>query len=243
MGRRPCAPPCVVADAASSNKRRVAVNEKAIKPSVAWVVEQDKNLVAYLERPKPQIARLTLPAKKPVPVATGKRIHSACSGSASGCRRAAETSKAAVAAAAPPPLELAPQPDEPALTPAPDANPPSAAELARVLAHMKVSLTKELYANFELFPLCQQSRITGPWQHAHVRLARKRRTATSDVLYNLFRYFDGQECADAGTVGTLAEYQYPAGLLRVRPRSHVPALSLGAMGSVDALRHVLHLGA
>jgi len=191
----------------------VAVNEKAIKPSVAWVVEQDKNLVAYLERPKPQIARLTLPAKKPVPVAQAKRI----TPPAAVLRPAVveqPNQKAAVAAAAPPPLELAPQPDEPALTPAPDANPPSAAELARVLAHMKVSLTKELYANFELF-LYVSKADHGPWQQ-RMYVFQKEANGDLDVLYN-FPVSTGQESPMPGPSGHLLNTNTPQGYYELDP--------------------------
>ena len=61
------------------------------------------------------------------------------------------------------PLELADQTPPPiAGTPVPDANPPSPAELDRVLTHMKVSLTHDLYDNFSLF-LYVSKADKGPW--------------------------------------------------------------------------------
>jgi len=183
------------------------VNDTAIKPSVAWVVQQDKKLVAYFEQPKPHVARLTLPAKKPVVVAkhiAPPVLHPAI----------VEQPKQQTAAVTPPPLELAPQPDEPALTPAPDTNPPSAAELSRVLAHMKVSLTKELYANFELF-LYVSKADHGPWQQ-RMYVFQKQASGDLDMLYS-FPVSTGQETLVPGPTGRLLKTDTPQGYYELDP--------------------------
>jgi lipoprotein-anchoring transpeptidase ErfK/SrfK len=69
-----------------------------------------------------------------------------------------------VAAKTAPKMELAQQPEtENELLPAPDTAPPSAGEVARVLDHLKLSLTKELYENFGLF-LYVSKADHGPWR-------------------------------------------------------------------------------
>lgn len=64
-----------------------------------------------------------------------------------------------------PDMQLAEQPETETapLLPAVDAAPPSPGEIARVLSHLKLSLTKELYDNFELFLFVSKA-DHGPWR-------------------------------------------------------------------------------
>ncbi|HEY0283030.1 MAG TPA: hypothetical protein VGC27_10455 [Rhizomicrobium sp.] len=126
------------------------LNEKAVKPSVAWASQKGKEFFDWLELRGPQVAQQT-PPKKPAPIVQAQRTTAPARAAtparapASPVLRPAITEPQSKRVTAPPTLELAPQAAEPELTPAPDANPPSAAELARVLSHMKLSLTKELF--------------------------------------------------------------------------------------------------
>ena len=135
------------------------VNEKAVKPSVAWAVQKEKEFFDWLEPRGPLIARRT-PPKKPAPVIQARR--------------------------APAPVlrpTIAELPNKKAAAaPAPDANPPSAAELARVLSHMKLSLTKELVENFELF-LYVSKADHGPWSQ-RMYVFQKQASGDLNLLYN-----------------------------------------------------------
>lgn len=178
-------------------------NEKAIKPSVAWAVQKDKDFFAWLVQDNPQIVRLV--PKKPV-----ARVQQAP------VLRPAivEPAKTAVAAAPRAPLELAPQAAEPELTPAPDANPPSAAELSRVLSHMKLSLTKELFENFELF-LYVSKADHGPWQQ-RMYVFQKQASGDLNLLYN-FPVSTGREQLVANPDGRMLHTDTPQGYYELDP--------------------------
>jgi lipoprotein-anchoring transpeptidase ErfK/SrfK len=193
------------------------LNEKAIKPSVAWAVQKDEEFFAWLEPPKPMIARRT-PPKKVAPIVQAQRAPAPPP-----VLRPAivePPTKQAVAAspqiAAPPhpALELAPQAAEPELTPAPDANPPSAAELARVLSHMKVSLTKELFGNFELF-LYVSKADHGPWSQ-RMYVFQKQASGDLNLLYN-WPVSTGREMLAPGPSGRLLKTNTPQGYYELDP--------------------------
>jgi lipoprotein-anchoring transpeptidase ErfK/SrfK len=133
------------------------------KPAVDWAVREDKAFFAWYD-PSRRLAHKTYPAPRPQIVREAPPV----------LRPAiipapppAVAPPAAVATANPPakrPLELAEQTPAPpsTLAPVPDASPPSPAELDRVLTHLKVSLTRELYDNFNLFLYISKA-DTGPW--------------------------------------------------------------------------------
>lgn len=76
------------------------------------------------------------------------------------------------------------------LMPAHDAAPPSPGEVARVLAHLKVSLTRELYENFSLF-LYVSKADRGPW---HQRMFAFNKEANGDLkLIHSFPVSTGRE--------------------------------------------------
>jgi lipoprotein-anchoring transpeptidase ErfK/SrfK len=184
-----------------------AVNEAAIKPSVAWAVQQKKELFDRFEPPKPQVARQTPPPKKPVPIVQAQRAP------APPVLRPAivePQKKQAVA----PALKLAPQAAEPELTPAPDANPPSAAELARVVSHMKLSLTKELFENFELFLYISKA-DRGPWsQRMYVF---QKQTSGDLTLLNNWPVSTGREMLSPGPSGRMLKTDTPQGYYQIDP--------------------------
>lgn len=184
-----------------------ALNDKAIKPSVAWAVSKDKEFFDRMAPPKPMIARQT--PKKPAPIVQAQRA------AAPPVLRPAiiEPPKKQITAAAPP-LELAPQAPEPELTPAPDANPPSADELANVLSHMKLSLTKELFANFELF-LYVSKADHGPWSQ-RMYVFRKQTSGDLDLLYN-WPVSTGREVLASGPSGQLLKTDTPQGYYELDP--------------------------
>ena len=161
-----------------------ALNENAIKPSVAWATQKEKEFFDWLEPRGPMIAR-QMPPKKAAPVVQAQRAAAPARAPAAPALRPtiAETPNKQAAVAPPhPALELAPRAAEPELTPAPDANPPSAAELERVLSHMKLSLTKELVDNFELF-LYVSKADHGPWSQ-RMYVFRKQTAGDLNLLYS-----------------------------------------------------------
>jgi lipoprotein-anchoring transpeptidase ErfK/SrfK len=81
-------------------------------------------------------------------------------------------------------MQLAEQPETEtaSLLPAPDATPPTPAELARVLSHLKVSLTQELYDNFELF-LYVSKADHGPW-HQRMFVFNKETSGDLKLMYS-----------------------------------------------------------
>jgi lipoprotein-anchoring transpeptidase ErfK/SrfK len=195
------------------------LNEKAIKPSVAWAVQKDQRFFDWLQQPEPQVVHLTLP-KKVAPIVQAQRAPAPPI-----VLRPAivepPNKQTAVAAAPPrlasPPhsaLELAPQVAEPELTPAPDANPPSAAELANVLSHMKLSLTKELFENFELF-LYVSKADHGPWSQ-RMYAFQKQTNGDLNLVYN-FPVSTGREVLAPGPSGQLLKTNTPQGYYELDP--------------------------
>jgi len=185
-----------------------AVNENAVKPSVAWAVRKDREFFAWLEPPKPMIARQT--PKKPAPIVQAQRAPSRTPAPPPVLRPAIVEPPNNQTAAAPPhpALELAPQAAEPELTPAPDANPPSAAELANVLSHMKLSLTTELFENFELF-LYVSKADHGPWSQ-RMYVFQKQASGDLNLLYN-WPVSTGREVFMPGPSGQLLKTDTPQG--------------------------------
>jgi hypothetical protein len=173
-------------------------------------VQKEKEFFAWLEPPKPAVARQTLP-KKPAPIRQAQRAP------APPLLRPAiiEPQKKQVAAAPPQPaLELAPPAAEPELAPAPDANPPSAAELANVLSHMKLSLTKELFENFELFLYISKA-DHGPWSQ-RMYVFQKQAGGDLNLLYN-WPVSTGREVLWPGPSGQLLKTDTPQGYYQLDP--------------------------
>jgi lipoprotein-anchoring transpeptidase ErfK/SrfK len=172
------APPAVGSATASTVR---AVNEAALKPAWAFLrqtADAAARQVAEWTGPKPVVA------SKPAPrVAAVRQKPPALRPSVIPERppqRQAERQA----------MELAPQTDALPLTPAPDPAPPSPGEIGRVLAHLKVSLTRELYENFSLFLYISKAE-RGPW---HQRLFAFAKEANGDLkLLYAFPVSTGRE--------------------------------------------------
>ena len=192
------------------------LNETAVKPSVAWAMQKEKEFFAWLELPKPpkpSVARQSMP-KKPAPIAQAQRAPAPSHAVAPPVLRPAIVEPQNRQAAATPALELAPQAAEPELTPAPDANPPSADELARVLSHMKLSLTQELFGNFELFLYISKAE-RGPWSQ-RMYVFRKQTSGDLTLLDN-WPVSTGREVLAPVPSGKLLMTDTPQGYYQLDP--------------------------
>ncbi|MDE2184718.1 MAG: L,D-transpeptidase family protein [Alphaproteobacteria bacterium] len=193
----------------AGRKFRVAaavVNREAVVPAWAWMLEKNRELLARVNAPKPEIARAV--PKKTTPLAVAK---------APAPRAVApKTLPALRGTIAPslPDMQLADQEAELPLAPAPDANPPSPGELSRVLQHMKVSLTKELYENFELF-LYVSKADHGPWAQ-RMYVFQKRSSGDLAMLYS-FPVSTGAEIPKLGPSGTMQNTNTPPGYYQLDP--------------------------
>jgi hypothetical protein len=94
------------------------------------------------------------------------------------------------------------------LPPAADPNPPSPAELARVMSHLKVSLTKELYENFALF-LYVSKADHGPWAQ-RMYVFHKEQTGDLTLQYS-WPVSTGREVAMENYAGRLLKTDTPPG--------------------------------
>jgi len=136
------------------------VNKKAVRPARSWVASESKQFLAWINPPQPQrVARSSAPPHKiaAAPLKLAPAAPPVLRPSVP------EVPNKEIAEAAPrATLELAPQAPLANLSPAPDPNPPSPAELSRVLSHFKVSVTKEMVDNFSLFLYVSKAE-RGPW--------------------------------------------------------------------------------
>ncbi|HWA90802.1 MAG TPA: L,D-transpeptidase family protein [Rhizomicrobium sp.] len=154
------------------------INEQAVKPAVARIVEWDKQFFDRLDPPKRYAA-----AKPHVTVARAKPAHKAKppvvvakkEAPPPVLRPAIAEPPAKVAANTPPPKAVTNMPAKPDFSLAPEqapsvtAPPPRAelsplspAELTRVTMRLRDNLTSEMLANFELFLYVSKAE-SGPW--------------------------------------------------------------------------------
>lgn len=184
-----------------------AANEVAIKPAWAWTVRTAtgtwRQVSAYVwSQPAPVLK----PAPKPV-VAAATPLRKSAPAPA---LRPSINSPAAPAQK----MQLAETETEP-LTPAPDTAPPSPGEVSRVLAHLKISLTKELYDNFGLF-LYVSKADRGPW-HQRMFVFDKETSGNLKMLYS-FPVSTGREVLMANPSGTsLWNTNTPTGYFQLDP--------------------------
>lgn len=187
-----------------------AADHFVIQPAWAWTV---KTTSAAWDRAATEVARWIAPsapkvaAVKPKPLAAPK------------LRPSLPTAPKQVAKApgAAPTMELAQQPEteNAPLLPAPDATPPSAGEIARVLDHLKLSLTRELYDNFELF-LYVSKADHGPW-HQRMFVFAKETSGDLKLTYN-FPVSTGREVLMPNPDGTrLWKTDTPTGYFQLDP--------------------------
>jgi lipoprotein-anchoring transpeptidase ErfK/SrfK len=158
-----------------------AANEVAIKPAWAWTARTASGTwqqVSDYVWPQP------VAVPKPVPksiIAAAKPKPAAPPALRPSINPSAAQAPAATGAA--PKMQLAETETENApLTPAPDTTPPSPGEVARVLAHLKISLTKELYDNFGLF-LYVSKADHGPW-HQRMFVFNKETSGDLKMMYS-----------------------------------------------------------
>jgi len=198
-------PPAVAAATRSAN-------EQAVMPAVAWIKLREREaygeVSGWLAAPGPVVAQA--PAPKKLAVAKPPALRPSLAPSVIKPR-------IAIALPRPPAMEIARPETEaaaPPLEPAPDASPPSPAEVARVLSHIKASLTKELYDNFELFLFVSKANH-GPWQQRMFVFEKQ----TSGDLHLLYTWpvSTGREVLTPGPSGNLLHTDTPMGYFQIDP--------------------------
>jgi len=180
-------------------------NERIVKPAAAWSLSVSRRVYDWINPETPAVAR-AVPRKivaKAAPV-----------------RRPAivvpEPPKQQTASVAPPKpaMEIAPPEVEMPLVPAPDANPPSPVEISRVLTHLKVSLTKELFENFGMF-LYVSKADRGPWSQ-RMFVFEKQAGGDLNLLYS-FPVSTGLEVLTPGPNGSLLRTNTTPGYYELDP--------------------------
>ncbi|GAA0557772.1 L,D-transpeptidase family protein [Rhizomicrobium electricum] len=185
-------------------------NRTVIQPAWTWTV---KSIVALRDRAVAEFADWMAPsapkvaAAKPKPSAPPK------------LRPSLPTAPNPVAKApgTAPTMELAQQPEteNAPLLPAPDTTPPSPGEVARVLDHLKLSLTRELYENFELF-LYVSKADRGPW-HQRMFVFAKQTSGDLTLKYS-FPVSTGREVLMPNPDGTrMWKTDTPTGYFQLDP--------------------------
>jgi Uncharacterized protein conserved in bacteria len=104
--------------------------------------------------------------------------------------------------------------ETPDLVPAPGDTPPSPGEVSRVLSHLKVSLSRELYENFSLF-LYVSKADHGPWQQRMFVFAKE--TGGDIKLRYSFPVSTGREILMAGPTGRMLHTNTPPGIYQLDP--------------------------
>ena len=188
-----------------------AANENAVKPAVAWVQSSGQQVFAWLNPPKAQHVavnsalpkkHVALAAKPQPPIMLRPAI-------------VEEPQKPVAAAPVEPEPQVARNIVPPLnIAPAPDANGPGPAELARVMSHIKVSLTKELYANFDLF-LYVSKADRGPWSQ-RMFVFQKQASGDLTMLYD-WPVSTGRELMEMAPSGVKAPSFTPQGYYEIDP--------------------------
>ena len=189
-----------------------AVRENAIKPAGEWLARENKAFFDWIEPPKPMVARRTAATRRtPAPVVSARPMPSL----PPTLRPVIVEEPNKPAESAPPLPELAPQESALAdLAPAPDTNPPSPGEISNVLSHMKFSLTKELFENFDLF-LYVSKADHGPWSQ-RMFVFQKQASGDLNMLYS-FPVSTGSEIPRLGPSGQLYKTSTPQGYYELDP--------------------------
>jgi len=194
----------VVAAAARSADRQL------LAPAIAWAERTKREAAAevsgWFAGPEPVVA--VAPAPKKIAAAKPPILRPSI---------VPPAIKPPAAVAPPPNVEIA-QPETevapPPLEPAPDASPPSAAEIDRVLSHLKVSLTRELYDNFNLFLYVSKAE-RGPW-HQRMFVFQKQASGDLSLLYT-WPVSTGREVLAPGPEGNLLHTDTPQGYFQIDP--------------------------
>lgn len=180
------------------------VNEQGVKPFIAWAGRTTTQVAEWMAPKTPVKAPVQVAAKPTKPYTLRPSLP----------LPAAPAVKPDVTPATPPTMELAQQETETSLMPAPDASPPPPGQVARVLAHLKVSLTKELYENFSLFLYVSKAEH-GPWSQRMFVFA-KRDSGDLTLKYS-FPVSTGREVAMLGPSGQMYHTNTPQGYFQLDP--------------------------
>lgn len=177
--------------------------------TVVWAKAQYRDWFAPDAPPPKKIAKAEPKPLAPVPEVkpTVKPVPS----------QAPQLADKSVAEKAPPqPLQLAEtETEEPPLPPAVDPNPPSAGEIAKVVRHLKISLTKDLYAHFELFLYVSKAE-RGPWSQ---RMFVFKKDAGGDLsLAHSWPVSTGAETIKRNPHGRLMKRDTPPGFYQLDPK-------------------------
>jgi lipoprotein-anchoring transpeptidase ErfK/SrfK len=178
------------------------VNEQGIKPFVAWAGRTTTQVAEWIAPKQPPSLHVAT-AKPTKPYVLRPSL-----------APAAPAKPESAAAPAPAEMQLAQQETETALMPAPDASPPAPGQVARVLAHLKVSLTKELYENFSLFLYISKA-DHGPWSQRMFVFA-KQDSGDLALKYS-FPVSTGREVAMLGPSGRMYHTSTPQGYFQLDP--------------------------
>lgn len=214
------APPAIGAAAGATAR---AANAHLIQPAWNWTVKTASDGWARLSErlwPKPAELPKVAAAKTPaaMPPANNTSVKKAPALRPSLAPPAANPPPVAVAdpAKPAPKMELAtPEAETVPLLPAPDTAPPSPAEVVRVLAHLKESLTTELYNNFGLF-LYVSKADHGPW-HQRMFVFTKETDGNLKMTYS-FPVSTGKEVLTPSPDGTrMWNTDTPTGYFQLDP--------------------------
>jgi len=203
----------VISSAASATAH--AANQHVIEPVWAWTAQTARGAWQQISAqiwPQPAVApkpTARVAAAKPKPVAPPPALRPALA------PPPAVATTPAAPGAAPSQMQLAETDADTMPMPAPDTSPPPPAEIARVLSHLKVSLTKELYENFALF-LYVSKADHGPW---HQRMFAFNKEASGDLkLIYSFPVSTGREVLTPSPDGnSMWQTNTPTGYFQLDP--------------------------
>jgi hypothetical protein len=186
-----------------------SLNKGVVKPAVQAAVDADKKFFDSIDPPKRRMVAEAKQARKPAtllaPVIVTKRPPPAV------VDHVQAQPVVPVVAAVKPVLTLAPQPQ---ISPPPDASLPNPAEIIRVTERLKVSLTREMFENFELF-LYVSKADTGPWaQHLYVF---QKQTSGDLTLIHDWPVSTGRELMEFAPNGAKAPSYTPQGYYELDP--------------------------
>lgn len=180
------------------------INQEGIKPAIAWAGRTKVQIADWLW--PPQVIKP--PAKIAAPKSSEPLVLRPSSPPVTPPQVAPVAPTAPAMQLAQPETETAP------LLPAPDASPPGPGEVARVLSHLRVSLTKELYENFSLFLYVSKAE-RGPWSQ-RMFVFDKQSSGDLKLLYS-FPVSTGREVAMLGPSGEMFHTSTPTGYFQLDP--------------------------
>jgi lipoprotein-anchoring transpeptidase ErfK/SrfK len=174
------------------------LDDKALAPAADRVVHYDRAFFDWLNPPppRPPAPRLAARAAAKPPVAAAART-------VPPLKPAIEED---LANRSPPPQAAEPPPQ--------DAHPPGPTELARAMDHFKISLSKELFENFELFLYVSKAE-RGPWAQ-RMYVIRKAADGKLNLLYD-WPVSTGREIVEPNYAGKMLQTYTPQGYYQLDP--------------------------